>query len=86
MSKPKKSAVDLDALIDANVRGHMKYKLTDRLADELRHFAKRADEGRPIKRDALVDYLRKEHNMPTIGPMGVAKLLREVGATPWFSV
>lgn len=84
-TKAKPAAADLDALIDANLRTRCVHRLTPALAEELKHFAKRAEEGRIIKREALIEYIRTHHNMPTIGATSVHRMVKEAGLKPWFT-
>ncbi len=63
---------------------HKTQKLTDQAADDLRYFAKLAEQGKPVTFAGLQEWMRDKHGIQA-GRTRLKSLIRTAGGEPWFS-
>lgn len=71
-----------EAYVALNASRHLN-ELPAKAADDLKYFAKRATDGRPITFEALAEWMR-EHYGIHIGRRRLSTLARVKGIAPWW--
>lgn len=71
-----------EAFVSVNASRHLT-SLPDKATDDLRYFAKRAAEGRPITFEALAEWMRQHYEID-IGRTRLHTLARAKGIAPWW--
>lgn len=84
MSRPNKQVDPRDAYLKAHSKRVWATLSPAALAD-LKHFAKRAKEGREIGWYGMRDYFVEHHGLD-IGRRRMQTIAREHGITPWWSL
>lgn len=83
MSARKVATADpREAYVELNASRHLN-ELPAKAVEDLKYFATRASEGRPITVEALLAWMR-EHYGIEIGRSRLATLARTKGITPWW--
>ena len=71
-----------EAYVSQNVSRHLN-DLPTKAVDDLRYFAKRATEGRPITFDALAEWMREHYGIDS-RRRRMATLAKGKGIVPWW--
>jgi transposase len=72
------------AFVAANAMRQTIKELPTKAVEDLKYFAAEAGNGRPIRRDAVLDWLQKHYGVK-VGITQLRRLMEEAGVSPWFS-